>query len=100
MVIKPAEPDESGAQRNKGTMTDRPRILCLDDEPSVLDGLRRTLRSSYDVVTTTEPRDALALLAEKPDDPFAVIISDMRMPGMTGISVLERAQQLAPDTTR
>jgi FixJ family two-component response regulator len=81
------------------TMTDRPRILCLDDEASVLDGLRRTLRSSYDVVTTTEPREALALLA-KPDDPFAVIISDMRMPGMTGISVLEPAQQLAPDTTR
>jgi len=81
-------------------MTVRPRILCLDDEPSVLDGLRRTLRSSYEVVTTTEPREALALLAEKPDDPFAVIISDMRMPGMTGISVLEQAQQLSPDTTR
>jgi len=81
-------------------MTVRPRILCLDDESSVLDGLRRTLRSSYDVVTTTEPREALALLAEKPDDPFAVIISDMRMPGMTGISVLEQAQQSSPDTTR
>ena len=81
-------------------MTDRPRILCLDDESSVLDGLRRTLRSSYDVVTTTEPREALALLAEKPDDPYAVVISDMRMPGMTGIAVLEQAQQVAPDTTR
>ena len=81
-------------------MTDRPRILCLDDEPSVLDGLRRTLRSSYEVITTTEPREALVLLAEKPDDPFAVIISDMRMPGMTGISVLEQAQQIAPETTR
>ncbi|MFB9692445.1 response regulator [Amorphoplanes digitatis] len=81
-------------------MMDRPRILCLDDESSVLDGLRRTLHSSYDVVTTTEPREALALLAEKPDDPFAVIISDMRMPSMTGINVLEQAQQLAPDTTR
>jgi CheY-like chemotaxis protein len=81
-------------------MTDRPRILCLDDEPSVLDGLRRTLRSGYEVVTTTEPLEALELLAEKPDDPFAVIISDMRMPGMTGISVLEKAQQVAPDTTR
>jgi response regulator RpfG family c-di-GMP phosphodiesterase len=81
-------------------MTDRPRILCLDDEPSVLDGLRRTLRGSYDVVTTTEPREALDLLGEKPDDPFAVIISDMRMPGMTGITVLEQAQQRARDTTR
>jgi CheY-like chemotaxis protein len=81
-------------------MTVRPSILCLDDEQSVLDGLRRTLRSIYEVVTTTEPREALGLLAERKDDPFAVIISDMRMPGMTGIAVLEQAQQLAPDTTR
>jgi len=81
-------------------MTDRPRILCLDDESSVLDGLRRTLRTSYDVATTTDPREALAMLAEKPDDPYAVVISDMRMPGMTGIAVLEQAQQVAPDTTR
>lgn len=81
-------------------MTVRPSILCLDDEQSVLDGLRRTLRGTYEVVTTTEPREALVLLAERKDDPFAVIISDMRMPGMTGIAVLEQAQQLAPDTTR
>lgn len=81
-------------------MTDKPRILCLDDESSVLDGLRRTLRTSYDVSVTTDPREALAMLAEKPDDPYAVVISDMRMPGMTGIAVLEQAQQLAPDTTR
>lgn len=81
-------------------MTVRPSILCLDDEQSVLDGLRRTLRGTYDVVTTIEPREALVLLAERKDDPFAVIISDMRMPGMTGIAVLEQAQQLAPDTTR
>lgn len=81
-------------------MTVKPRILCLDDESSVLDGLRRTLRTSYDVATTTDPREALAMLAEKPDDPYAVVISDMRMPGMTGIAVLEQAHQLAPDTTR
>jgi CheY-like chemotaxis protein len=81
-------------------MTDRPRILCLDDEASVLDGLRRTLRSSYDVVTTTDPVEALAILDEYRHDPFAVIVSDMRMPRMTGISFLEQAQELAPDTTR
>lgn len=81
-------------------MTDRPRILCVDDESSVLDGLRRTLRSSYEVVTTTDPAEALAILNEHRYDPFSVIVSDMRMPGMTGISVLERAQELAPDTTR
>jgi DNA-binding NarL/FixJ family response regulator len=81
-------------------MTARPRVLCLDDEPFVLDGLRRYLRSSFDVVTRTDPQEALALLAESADDPIAAIVSDMRMPGMNGIEVLVRAEAVAPDTTR
>jgi response regulator RpfG family c-di-GMP phosphodiesterase len=80
-------------------MSARPRILCLDDEPFVLDGLQRTLRSSYRVLTTTEPAEALQLLAA-PDEPISVIVSDMRMPQMSGVTVLERAQQISPDTTR
>lgn len=80
-------------------MTIRPRILCLDDEPYVLDGLQRTLRGSYVVVTATEPVKALELLAET-DDPFSVIVSDMRMPQMTGVAVLEQAQKISADTTR
>lgn len=80
-------------------MSSRPRILCLDDEPFVLEGLQRTLRSSYSVVTTTEPAEALKLLAD-PEDPICVIVSDMRMPQMTGVAVLEQAQKVSPDTTR
>jgi response regulator RpfG family c-di-GMP phosphodiesterase len=80
-------------------MSARPRILCLDDEPFVLEGLQRTLRSSYSVLTTTEPAEALRLLADE-DDPICVIVSDMRMPQMTGVAVLEQAQKVAPDTTR
>jgi CheY-like chemotaxis protein len=45
-------------------MTARPRVLCVDDEPYVLDGLKRSLRARYDIVTTTEPAEALARLAE------------------------------------
>jgi FixJ family two-component response regulator len=81
-------------------MTARPRVLCLDDEPFVLDGLKRFLRLKYDVVTTTEPHDALARLAEDGEKAFSVIVSDMRMPELTGIQVLERAKTVAPDTTR
>lgn len=81
-------------------MTARPRVLCLDDEPYVLDGLKRFLRLHYDVTTTTDPDDALAALAADPANPVAVIVSDMRMPQMTGIEVLERAKTVAPDTTR
>jgi response regulator RpfG family c-di-GMP phosphodiesterase len=75
-------------------------VLCLDDEPYVLDGLKRFLRLHYDVTTTTDPDDALAALAADPANPVAVIVSDMRMPQMTGIEVLERAKTVAPDTTR
>jgi response regulator RpfG family c-di-GMP phosphodiesterase len=83
-------------------MTVRPRVLCLDDEPNVLEGIKRLLRVSYDVVLATEPQVALDLLAEADAGgaPFAVVVSDMRMPSMTGVEVLERAQTVSPDTTR
>lgn len=82
-------------------MTARPRILCLDDEQLVLDGLQRNLRSGFTVVTTTDPRRAIELLGEcNDDDPISVILSDMRMPQMTGVAVLEQAQRIAPETTR
>jgi FixJ family two-component response regulator len=81
-------------------MNGRPRVLCLDDESSVLDGLKRFLRAYYDVVTTTDPREALTLLGAEPDNPIAVIVSDMRMPQMTGVQVLQQAETVSPDTTR
>jgi CheY-like chemotaxis protein len=81
-------------------MAAQARILCLDDEPYVLDGLRRYLRVSYDVLTTTRPEEALDLLSANASDPVAVVVSDMRMPGMTGVEVLEHARQISPDTTR
>jgi response regulator RpfG family c-di-GMP phosphodiesterase len=81
-------------------MTARPLVLCLDDEPNVLRGLERTLRHSYEVVTTTEPQEALDSLAGDHGNRIAVIISDLRMPQMDGIAVLEKAKHVAPLTTR
>lgn len=78
----------------------RPRVLCLDDESYVLDGLRRNLRVHYDVEVTTEPAEALDMLTREPERPYAVIISDMRMPQMNGVTVLEQAREVAPETTR
>ncbi|WP_344173971.1 response regulator [Pilimelia columellifera] len=75
----------------------QPRVLCLDDEAFVLDGLRRNLRGHYDATVTTGQEEALALLAA---EPFAVLVSDMRMPGLSGVEVLARARQVAPETTR
>ncbi|NJC74217.1 response regulator [Planosporangium thailandense] len=81
-------------------MSARQRILCLDDAPYVLDGLRRHLHVDYNVVTTTQPHEALDLLAADKGDPIAVIITDIRMPQMTGVDVLKRARRISPDTTR
>ncbi|MEY4544497.1 MAG: hypothetical protein RL685_692 [Pseudomonadota bacterium] len=74
------------------------RILCVDDEPRVLDGMKRTLGMDFDVVTAEGGAQALALLIRK--ERFALTISDMRMPGMDGAAYLERAAQLAPDMIR
>jgi response regulator RpfG family c-di-GMP phosphodiesterase len=75
------------------------RVLFVDDEINVLDGIRRNLRKSFDVVTAAGPEEGLQAIAGSAA-PFAVIVSDMRMPGMDGIEFLERARALAPDTVR
>jgi response regulator RpfG family c-di-GMP phosphodiesterase len=74
------------------------RVLCVDDEPNVLDGLRRTLRGQYRV--TTAVGGAAGLEAIERDGPFAVVISDLRMPEMDGVAFLSRVRQLSPDTVR
>jgi response regulator RpfG family c-di-GMP phosphodiesterase len=77
---------------------DRPRILCVDDEPNVLDGLARTLRTHYLVETATEGKIALDML--KSAEPFAVVMSDQRMPQMTGTQFLAQSRVVAPNSVR
>jgi CheY-like chemotaxis protein len=77
----------------------RPRILCVDDEPNVLAGLSRTLRMSFDVVTAVGGLAGLETLAKDPAS-FAVVMSDLRMPGMDGVTFLQRVRHEAPDAVR
>ena len=76
----------------------KPRILCVDDERNVLDGLRRTLRRDFEVEVAQGGEVALGLLGR--DDGFAVVVSDLRMPGMDGITFLSRVRERVPDATR
>ena len=76
----------------------KPRVLCVDDEPNVLEGLQRHLRKGYAVVTAPGGEAGLAALAEH--GPFAVVLSDMRMPAMTGAAFLAQVRQRAPETVR
>lgn len=73
------------------------KILCVDDETANLRLLERLFRDSYDVYTAASGAEALELL-EVHD--IAVIISDQRMPGMTGIDFLKRAAEMRRQTVR
>ncbi|ADW17467.1 response regulator receiver protein [Desulfobulbus propionicus DSM 2032] len=77
-------------------MTDK--ILLVDDEPNVLQSMQRQLHNRFALRTAGSGEEALRLLEE--EGPFAVIVTDMRMPGMTGVELLARTKDLYPDMVR
>jgi diguanylate cyclase (GGDEF)-like protein len=80
------------------TATARPKILCVDDEESLLHALDRVFKSQFDVLTTPSPRAALELLAANPD--VAVVLSDYRMPEMNGLEFLREVRVRHPLMSR
>lgn len=77
-------------------MTDK--VLFVDDEPAVLEGYKRMLHRDFQVDTALGGKQALAAIHEL--GPYAVVISDMRMPEMNGAQFLARVRGTAPDTVR
>lgn len=77
---------------------EKPLLLCVDDEPATLDSLERILRKDFGVLKASSGRQALELLVQNPD--CTIILSDHRMPGMSGLELLERARELAPSAVR
>lgn len=76
---------------------DTVKILCVDDEIEVLNAIKRLFRKEYEVVAFDDPMSALANLN---NHEYAVIISDMRMPSMSGAEFLKLAYERFPDTPR
>ena len=74
------------------------KILLVDDDSNILDAYRRSLSKEFLMETAEGGKEALALATEK--GPYAVVISDMRMPGMDGIQLLSHIKTIAPDTIR
>jgi response regulator RpfG family c-di-GMP phosphodiesterase len=74
------------------------KVLFVDDEPNLLAAVQRGLRGHFEVETCDDPKRAVTLL--RTPEPYAVIVSDMRMPGMNGVELLGVARQVAPDTVR
>jgi FixJ family two-component response regulator len=79
-------------------MKPKPKILLVDDETHVVDGLAQVLRREYDVRTATNPQDALRGLSEI--NGLAVVVSDFRMPGMDGATFLHEVMVRRPDVAR
>ncbi len=78
-------------------MADEASVLVVDDEVRVLDSLEALLAMDYRVLRADRPEAALAVLSQ---EPVAVIVSDQRMPGMTGTEFLARSRDLAPEAVR
>lgn len=74
------------------------RILFVDDEAAVLDGFRRMLYRDFQIDTAVGGE--LGLKTIESNGPYAVVVSDMRMPHMDGVQFLAKVRQIAPDAVR
>jgi len=91
----------SGVKHNAGLEIgagNEERVLFVDDEPLVLEGLRRSVHAEFVADLAVGPEEGLAKLNE--DGPYPVVVSDMRMPGMDGAEFLARVRDLSPDSVR
>ena len=81
-----------------GGPADETTVLIVDDEPRVLDALEAILAAEFRVLRANHGEEALERLAAEAD--VAVIVTDHRMPGMTGVELLRRSQERTPDAVR
>jgi response regulator RpfG family c-di-GMP phosphodiesterase len=80
------------------TLNDKPKVLLVDDEESILNSLRRLLRGQpYEVLLATSGAQALEIMRQQSID---LVMSDARMPNMDGATLLAHIQQRYPDTIR
>jgi serine/threonine-protein kinase len=91
----PATEPKDATRRAPGMK--RPRLLFVDDEERVTNALKAVFRDSYDVVTAASGEEALELARAQP---FHVIVSDQRMPGMLGVELLREVKNLRPNAVR
>jgi DNA-binding NtrC family response regulator len=80
-----------------GAAPSRPTVLFVDDDERILNALRALFRQDYQVLTAAGGAAALELLEGAA---VQAIVSDQRMPGMTGVELLRKAREAAPGATR
>jgi len=80
-----------------GTSPDE-RILLVDDEPKILSALQRNLGNRFHLVLAAGAEEGLRAITGS--GPYAVVVSDFKMPGMDGVEFLSRVKAVSPETIR
>ncbi len=93
----PQGPAERSAAKVPATGVRKPRVLFVDDEERVVNALRTIFRDVYEVAVAAGGEQALGLVRSQP---FHVVVSDQRMPGMLGVELLREVKLVAPTTVR
>ncbi len=76
----------------------KPKILIVDDDPNILQGYRRQLRRQFQIDIADGGVEGLQAISDH--GPYALVVSDMRMPKMNGVQFLAEVKKRAPDTVR
>lgn len=79
-------------------MAGKHKVLFVDDDPEILASFQRAFRRKYQVDTALGPIRALEAVTER--GPYAVVVSDLRMPALDGIELFTRLHRVCPDTVR
>ncbi len=78
-------------------MTAKPCLLVVDDEPDLVDSVRDLLRTDYNVLVATKASEGLRIMEH---ERVQIVMSDQRMPEMTGVEMLSKIRQHFPETVR
>lgn len=79
-------------------MSEKHKVLVVDDSPNILNAFKRQFRKQYQIYTAENGKEALSILNKEKD--LSVIVSDMQMPGMNGAELLAKFKKHSPDTIR
>lgn len=97
--VSPVHEGDRHASAGTSASTSLPTVLCVDDDPAVLRAAKRVLARHFAVTTALNPAQALAI-AQKAPEPFAVVVADLQMPGLSGVALLQCVRHLSPQTAR